>query len=90
MDKHITIQINGKVQGVWFRDSIRSAASELGLVGYAKNNDDGTVTVDVCGDEKNFEEFTKLCQQGSELSDVKSINYVIDDNLCDYSGFKIL
>lgn len=90
MNKHITIQINGKVQGVWFRDSIRGAANKLGLVGYAKNNDDGTVTVDVCGDEKSFEEFTKLCQQGSELSDVKNIDHVIDNNLCDYSNFEIL
>ncbi len=90
MNKHVTIQIDGKVQGVWFRDSVRNAAHKFGLVGYAKNNDDGSVTVEACGEENNFEKFIKLCKQGSDLSDVENINYTIDDNLCDYNDFKIL
>ena len=89
MNKHITIQIEGKVQGVWFRDSIRSVANKLGLVGYARNNDDGTVTVGVCGSETVFEEFIRLCEAGSELSEVQKIDYVIDDDVCDYNNFEI-
>ncbi len=90
MNKHIEIQISGKVQGVWFRDSVRNAANKLELVGYVKNNDDGTVTTEVCGDEKRFKEFIDLCQQGSKSSDVEDIKYVIDDEICDYNNFEIL
>ncbi len=90
MNRHITIQIDGRVQGVWFRDSVRNAAHKFDLVGYVKNNDDGSVTVEVCGDENNFEEFIKLCKQGPDLSDVENINYTIDDDLRNYNDFKIL
>jgi acylphosphatase len=35
--------ISGRVQGVWFRDSIRQLAESLGVAGWARNRSDGTV-----------------------------------------------
>ena len=40
----------GRVQGVGFRYAVRLAASELGLTGWARNEYDGSVTVEVQGD----------------------------------------
>ncbi len=37
--------VSGRVQGVSFRDFIRSIAIELGINGYAKNLSDGSVEV---------------------------------------------
>ena len=37
--------IAGKVQGVFFRDSIRQAAGNEGVSGWATNRDDGAVEV---------------------------------------------
>lgn len=35
--------ISGRVQGVWFRDSLRRVAESLGVAGWARNCSDGTV-----------------------------------------------
>ncbi len=41
----VTAWVRGAVQGVGFRWWVRSRALELGLVGYARNTDDGRVEV---------------------------------------------
>jgi acylphosphatase len=37
--------VSGRVQGVFFRASTRDFALQLGVSGYAKNRDDGSVEV---------------------------------------------
>ena len=37
------VVVHGRVQGVFFRDSLRARARELGVSGWARNNGDGTV-----------------------------------------------
>ena len=37
--------VTGRVQGVFFRASTRDFALQLGVTGYAKNRDDGSVEV---------------------------------------------
>ena len=43
--------VYGSVQGVGFRYSTQREALRLGLVGYARNLDDGSVEVLACGEE---------------------------------------
>ena len=38
-------RIEGRVRGVWFRESTRREATALGITGYAKNMADGMVQV---------------------------------------------
>lgn len=45
------ITFHGRVQGVGFRYTTRLAAGSLGLTGWAKNEYDGTVTMEVQGSE---------------------------------------
>lgn len=44
----------GNVQNIGFRFEIQSHSKPLGITGYAKNNDDGTVTAELQGSEKNI------------------------------------
>ncbi|HOV02726.1 MAG TPA: acylphosphatase, partial [Dermatophilaceae bacterium] len=44
-DERVTVFVRGHVQGVGFRWWARARALELGLVGYARNLDDGRVEV---------------------------------------------
>ncbi|HVX04644.1 MAG TPA: acylphosphatase [Rhodanobacteraceae bacterium] len=41
--------VTGRVQGVFFRASTRDFALQLGLAGYARNRDDGSVEVVASG-----------------------------------------
>lgn len=91
MNKHIVIQISGRVQGVWFRQSAKRVAESLNLVGYATNNDDGTVTIEAYGTNEHLEQLIVWCNDGSEMACVDNVEYVIDDK-CNknYKDFNIL
>ena len=43
------VVVHGRVQGVWFRESARRRADELGVSGWVRNNADGTVEAEVEG-----------------------------------------
>ena len=47
------IKVIGKVQGVFFRKSTQDKAKELGLVGWVKNDEDGSVLAEIEGDKEN-------------------------------------
>lgn len=54
MSKHdcicVRCWVHGMVQGVGFRYSTQREALKLGLTGYARNLDDGSVEVLACGE----------------------------------------
>lgn len=52
-------RFSGRVQGVGFRYEARMAAQQLNLVGWVKNEDDGTVLVEAEGKEARIAAF--LC-----------------------------
>lgn len=47
-------RFEGNVQNIGFRFEVQSHAKPLGITGYAKNNDDGSVTAQLQGSEKNI------------------------------------
>jgi acylphosphatase len=47
----VRCRVEGRVQGVFFRDSTRREAQQLGISGYARNLPDGSVEVLACGSE---------------------------------------
>lgn len=54
----------GTVQGVGFRYRACHAASLLGISGWVKNNDDGSVSVQAQGSRDALQHFTDLIEQG--------------------------
>ena len=54
MKKQTVLKIYGRVQGVFFRDSSRRKAKELGLSGWVRNEPDGTVQIVAEGEEKSL------------------------------------
>lgn len=51
---------SGLVQGVGFRYEAKATADQLGLVGWAKNENDGTVTIEAEGAEACIDEFIRV------------------------------
>lgn len=58
----LTAWVTGRVQGVGFRWWTRARALELGLVGWARNLDDGRVEVVAEGPRARAEELLALLQ----------------------------
>ena len=49
--KKIKMNVQGRVQGVGFRYMTKIVADQLGITGTVKNEEDGSVTIEACGDE---------------------------------------
>ena len=74
--KHFNIHISGRVQGVFFRDSTRKKAMELGIKGFVRNQQDGSVYVEAEGDEETLKEFMDWCRHGPPQAEVDKIDAV--------------
>jgi acylphosphatase len=65
--------IRGRVQGVGFRYFAQQAASALGLTGYARNLDDGSVEVYAAGAPEKLSDFAARLRQGPRWADVRGV-----------------
>ena len=66
-------RIEGRVQGVWFRESTRQQAERLGITGYAVNCSDGTVEVLACGDPDALKALADWLRIGPPMARVQSV-----------------
>jgi len=87
--KVLKAKVSGKVQGVWFRKYALDSARDIGVVGMVKNLVDGTVLVNVSGDDENLRKFKELLENGSPNSRVDKIDYSWEDSSVEYSTFEI-
>ena len=69
----ISLIVKGKVQGVSFRWFTVRAGRELGLNGFAKNRDDGTVEVQAVGREVDCDSLIDQVKQGPAMSQVDDV-----------------
>lgn len=68
------LQIHGRVQGVFFRQSTRSEALELGVCGYVRNLDDGTVEACIGGERPAVEKLVQYCHKGPPRATVYHVD----------------
>src|SRR4051812_2157854 len=61
----LTAWVHGRVQGVGMRWWIRSRALECGLVGWARNTDDGRVEVVAEGPKEAAQDFLEALRDGA-------------------------
>lgn len=66
--------VSGKVQGVWFRETTRQKAVDLGLKGSAVNLPNGDVEVFACGTAEDLEQLRDWLWQGSSMSRVTAVH----------------
>ncbi|HCB2270097.1 TPA: acylphosphatase [Citrobacter koseri] len=60
--------VHGRVQGVGFRYTTQHEAQRLGLTGYARNLDDGSVEVVACGESEQVDKLMKWLKDGGPRS----------------------
>jgi acylphosphatase len=67
------LRIEGRVQGVGYRDWLCQEATRLGLHGWVRNRPDGTVQVLVAGEEGAVRALLTACRRGPVLARVDRI-----------------
>lgn len=79
--------MHGRVQGVWYRDSMRREAEKLGVNGWVRNRSDGTVQAMVQGDADAVEALLAWARRGPELAQVARVEIAAGSG--DFSGFEV-
>ncbi|MBI2625961.1 acylphosphatase [Candidatus Parcubacteria bacterium] len=87
--KHLTITVHGFVQGVLFRTSAQKRAVELGLVGWARNDPAGTVSLVAEGSEERLKEFLEWCYTGPRWARVEKVNFTWGETEGNFTDFEI-
>lgn len=72
-NKHLNIKIYGKVQGVFFRASAREKAFELGVNGFVRNEDDGSVYIEAEGHLRDIRKFLEWIKEGPRWASVERV-----------------
>ena len=68
------IVVHGRVQGVFFRATIREAARSAGVAGWAKNRPDGTVEIRLEGEPSAVATVVRACEEGPAGARVESVD----------------
>jgi acylphosphatase len=76
--------IRGRVQGVWYRESMRQEADRLDIKGWVRNRSDGSVEAIVQGTAGAVEQIVTWCRRGPEHASVARID--IDERIPDLAG----
>ena len=65
--------IEGRVQGVFFRESTRRVAESLNITGHAINLSNGNVEVLACGDSVAMDKLEEWLKDGPRMATVDSV-----------------
>lgn len=85
--RRVTLRIQGKVQGVFFRESARAEATRLGLAGWVRNRSDGAVEAVVEGAPAVLEEFIRWCHRGPTQARVSGVERTDSEATGEFSQF---
>ena len=66
--------IEGRVQGVWFRESTRREAVSLKLTGWVRNRPDGSVEASIEGPEHLVDRLVSWCRKGPPAARVTALS----------------
>lgn len=82
--------ISGRVQGVCYRYWTRQNADRLGLAGWVRNRQDGTVEAVFSGVGEQVDEMLRLCRRGPDAAFVTRVNINLCAEPAENAGFSIL
>jgi acylphosphatase len=82
------VVVEGRVQGVFFRDSCRRVAGDLGVRGWVANRPDGRVEVVAEGPPEAVDGLVAWCREGPPRARVDAVE-VHDETPTGAEGFHV-
>jgi acylphosphatase len=67
------IVVGGRVQGVFFRDSVRERATAHGVCGWVRNRSDGAVEAVLEGEPEAVERVVRFLRTGPPQAEVRTV-----------------
>ncbi len=86
--KTLRLAIHGRVQGVFFRDSMRREAQKLGVAGWVRNCGDGSVEAVVHGTDSAVDAIVQWAHRGPPHADVSRVITEPADGV--FTSFEVL
>ena len=86
--KTLRLLIHGRVQGVWFRESMRLEADRLGIAGWVRNCSDGSVEALIQGSDAAIAAMLAWVRIGPPQARVERVDQSAAEG--EFSGFNTL
>lgn len=87
--KRLELQIHGRVQGVAFRWATQRQAETIGLVGWVRNQADGTVRVVAEGERAVLDLLLTWARTGPDHAHVDRVDAAWSEAAGNYTSFEI-
>ncbi len=86
--KTVHLVIHGRVQGVFFRDSMRREAESNGVYGWVRNRSDGSVEAEVQGESSAVDAMVRWAHRGPQRAEVERVDIMPADG--NYTSFEVI
>jgi acylphosphatase len=87
VDIRAHIFVEGRVQGVFFRDNTRTVASSLGVNGWVRNLPDGRVEIVAEGTETAVKMLIDWCHKGPAHASVTNVDVSYEAHTGEFGSF---
>jgi acylphosphatase len=87
--KHMCVRIYGRVQNVGFRYGAAKCARKHEVLGFARNETDGSVYIEAEGDEEALRKLLDWCHRGPWLAKVERVEEEWGGPRKGFNGFLI-
>ncbi|PSQ78867.1 MAG: acylphosphatase [Bacteroidetes bacterium QH_7_62_13] len=87
--ERLSARIAGRVQGVGFRNFTRMRARQLGLTGWVRNEQDGSVRLEAEGPRGALEDLLDAVHEGPRLARVADVDADWDDATEEFENFRV-
>lgn len=88
--QRLRLFVTGKVQGVFFRQTLKVMAKKNDVFGWVKNLEDGRVEAVLEGDEDNVSRLVEWAHGGPANARVEDVNIHNEKFTSEFSSFDVL
>jgi acylphosphatase len=81
--------VNGRVQGIFFRQETKHEADRHGVSGWVRNLSDGRVEAVFEGEEEAVKALIEFCKRGPPMARVTNVDLTWENYKGEFDGFRI-
>ncbi len=87
--QRLSLRIRGRVQGVYYRAETQATATRLGLAGWVRNREDGSVELVAEGPRVQLEALLEWCRFGPPLARVDAVEPEFGEATGEFTRFEV-